>query len=371
MNRLPIKLLLVITLVLFCSSVPAAGAALNGNTTGNPEKIELTAAQWLDKGKAYSNNNDYASAISAYDQAIQLSQQWDQPFAERGKAFLLTRQFDLALADFTKASELNPSNGDYVWLNGLAYAGKGQHQLAIDQYKKTLKIDPKMYMAYWNLALSYERIGMPELAVEAYTKLTQIAPPDYPNFDKAKKRLEELSAVSRIEDFSGAINKTIDASQIKSIVLDYQDTDYLTLNFEKPRWKIGYQQIGKNVIVEFVTGNETVQKWSELITVQFFGDLKNITPQQYVAITEKRNRSIFGDKMTFYVLHISDADAIIEYRVSGHANIPDEHTITRVFKGKGSLGFVHYAAKPSMTKDQRAVGLNILQGVQYSDHLPQ
>lgn len=336
---------------------------------------QLTATQWLvAKGKANYAVKEYDKAITAYSQAIKLNPQLSQAVIERGQSYLMTKRFDLAQSDFTTAIELNPQSEVLYWFRGLAYAGQGKDQLAIDEYTKTLRINPKMFMAYWNMALSQDRLGMRYLAKQAYVAYIRYAPDDDVFMDKAKKRLTELNAMDKAGneppgDFNEVLNKTMANNKSSAITFDYLGKDYLTVTFDKPRWKVGYKEIGKNIIVEFVTGQETVQCWTELITVQFLGSDQKLSPRQCAGFLEKKYRAEFGDRLSFRVLKDQETDVIIEYWVAGQAGMADEHTITRMFKGNASLGIVHYAMKSSMTPEKRDAGFSIIEGVKYSDHL--
>ncbi len=335
------------------------------------DEQELTPAQWLEKGKAFQDGKDFVNAIAAYSRAIQLDSQFEQAYVERGKAYMYTKQNDLAVADFTKTIELDPQDAQLYWLCGLAYAGKGQHDLAINDYNQTLRINPQMYMAYWTSALSYEKMGLSYQAMQEYSNFVKNAPPDYPNVDKAKKRLNELADKDKARNESAG-KPVIDITGLqKKFIFDFLKTDYLSLEFEKPRWVVGFQQSADNgLIIEFVTGNETVNNWTELVTVQFYRNPKQLSPAQYASFVEKHYRDSYGDKAQVNILRVSDADALVEYRVSGQPGIQDEHTITRILRGKASLMLVHYAAKPNMTAEKRTNGLSIIEGVQYFDHLP-
>jgi tetratricopeptide (TPR) repeat protein len=359
-------------LLLLILSVPvnaSNGVAMPGQATASQvktyieeqnsaEKKELSADQWLEKGMQLAEQKKFNEAIAAYEQAIKVNPRMDSAYAERGKAYLFTRQYGAALEDFSQATEISPRNAEYIWFKGLAYAGKGQHQLAIEQYKQTLTVNSAMYMAYWNLGLSYERLGMRDEANKAFTAFVENAPSNYPNYDLAKSRLQQTLA-------TGAINQ----NQIHKFIFDYLKTDYLAIDFKDDRWKLGFEDLSKNIILEFVSGNETVNNWSELITIQFIGDYKNITPQQYASLLKKRYSS-YGEKMSFAVLREAEKDLLIEYRLSGHSGMQDEHTITRIIKGKGCLVFVHYAAKPFMSPEQKALGLTIIENARYYDHFP-
>jgi hypothetical protein len=228
-----------------------------------------------------------------------------------------------------------------------------------------------MYFAYWTSALSYERLGTPYTALQSYRKFVQLAPPDFPNVDKAKRRIEQLEAMDSARIERSAKGTEHITGEQKKYVFDFLKTDYLKLDFEKPGWRIGFQQSASTgFIIEFVTGEETVKNWTELLTVQFFPNLKHLSPRQYAEFIEKHYRETYGDKGKVNILRITDGDALVEYRVAGQPGIQDEHTLTRVIKGKSSLILVHYGAKPVMNDGKKAAGLKTIEAARYFDRPP-
>ena len=355
-------ILFVVVFVLTCMTTLVAYA----------EETELTAAQWMEKGDTYQTNKDFENAILAYNQAISLDSQMEQAYVQRGKAYLYIRQYNLAIADFTKSIEMDSQKGELYLLCGLAYAGNGEHQAAINDYNQALRINSKLYIAYCNLGLSYEKIGSYYLAMQSFQSFLKYTSPNYPNRELAKKHLENLQLrdKAQIQATQKSLGAAIKGTTTKYI-FNFMKKDYLSLKVDKPRWKIGYQQANANSsITELVSGNETVENWTELITVRFISETRNITPRQYASFIEQQIYKAYGDKVQANVIRVSDSDVIMEYKVSGQAGVQDEYTIMRIFRGNESFGFAMYATKPSMTVAQRKIGLSILEGIQYSDHFP-
>lgn len=331
------------------------------------------AAQCLADGKAAAAAKEYDKAIAAFGDALRLAPELNEAVVERGKVYLSTKQFALAQADFTAALAQQPNNELLHWFRGLAYAGQDKDQAAVDAYSEALRLNPKLAIAYWTSGRSLERMGFVARAQQAYTAYLQVAPTNDPLREKVKERLAELekadkSRVAASNDADRALNEALAKKNV--IVVDYFATDYLTLTLDKPRWTVGYKEGGENVSIELVTGQETVKNWTELITVQFLRNPQNMTVEQYVSNLEQRYRGMFGDKLSFKRLKSTEQEAVIEYRIAGQPGLPDEHTITRIFKGKVCLGFIHYAVRPAMTEQQRAAALKIIETAVHSDKLP-
>lgn len=357
-NRLVISLLFV--WVFLCTTVAYA------------DKNEITGAQWMEKGKEYQASKDFTNAIFSYSQAIQQDSQLTNAYIERGKLYLTIHKYDLALADFSKSIELNPQVGEFYFLRGLAYAGKWDHVSAIAEYNKTLQFDSKMYIAYWSSAVSNERLGTMQFAIEGYRNFIKYAPPNDPMVKTAKNRLEELVVWdrARIEASKKAVAGT--TGNQKKYFVDYKKMDYIAILFDKPRWNIGFkQESDRGSIFEFVSNNETVEKWTELVTVQFDTNLKSLSPEFFADSLRRYHTQMFGNKAHFAVLRISNEDALITYQVAGQPGKEDEDTISRIIKGKSGLIFINYGVKPQMSAEQRALGISMLENSYYLDHPPQ
>lgn len=336
------------------------------------DTTELTAAQWMGKGREYQASKDFTNAIFSYSQAIQQDSQLTNAYVERGKLYLTMYKYDLALADFSKSIELNPKVGAFYFLRGLAYAGKWDHVSAIAEYNKTLQLEPTMYIAYWSSAISNERLGIMQAAIEGYRNFIKYASPNNPMVEEAKNRLEELVAwdKARIEASKKAAAGVRD-NQGEEFV-NYKKMDYIAVLFDKLRWNIGFnQETDKGSIFEFVTNNETVENWTELVTVEFDTNLKSLSPEFFADSLRRYYTHMFGNKVRFAVLRVSNEDALITYQVAGQPGKEDEDTISRIIKGKNGLIFINYAVKPQMSAEQRALGINILEQSYYLERPPQ
>lgn len=135
------------------------------------------------------------------------------------------------------------------------------------------------------------------------------------------------------------------------------EKDSISFNFDKSRWRNGYaQRNSSSAILEFVTGNETVENWSELVTIQYLkGIQEKISPEGFANMSKKHEESKMGQYVKFTILEISDNDALFEWQVEGYPGISDEHTITRVIKGKDHMILLHYAGRPHINEENRNI----------------
>ena len=120
-----------------------------------------------------------------------------------------------------------------------------------------------------------------------------------------------------------------------------------TLNFNGTEWKIDYAD--KNdimLIVEYVTGNESVQKWTKLFTYQqLLHKLPpKITPKQFAENIEAQIKKM-NIEARFNYLESSDSEAIFEFQVLKPAD-QQQDEIQRIILGKDREFYVlHYVEK--------------------------
>jgi tetratricopeptide (TPR) repeat protein len=129
---------------------------------------------YLERGKIFSEQEDYASAIADFTQAIRLKPDDADSFFERGEAYWLQDNHRDALKDLNKAIELNAANADYFCFRGLIWAEEEEYEQAIADFTESINLDPEDGTAF------YER-GMAYMAMEDYTTAID-------NFNEALQR---------------------------------------------------------------------------------------------------------------------------------------------------------------------------------------
>ena len=142
----------------------------------------------------YIEDNDYDSALVAYDELLQrdpdnlvylrdranthlmtggydyavrdydyLLGQKEEPDADlyynRGCAHLAASRLDSALSDFTKSISLNETYSLAFNNRGTTFARMGDFAKAIEDFTKAIEIEPGNRLAYRNRALAYKKLG--------------------------------------------------------------------------------------------------------------------------------------------------------------------------------------------------------------------
>jgi tetratricopeptide (TPR) repeat protein len=134
------------------------------------------AVKFSNRGVEWRIKQDYARAISDYDEAIRLDPDYADAYYNRCVAYNRQKKYELALADCSKAIELGPSanalnatgeeklsndrsSSDYFTQRGIAYRARQEINRAIADYSEALRLYPRNVAALGNRARAYEAKG--------------------------------------------------------------------------------------------------------------------------------------------------------------------------------------------------------------------
>ncbi len=149
---------------------------------------------------------------------------------------------------------------------------------------------------------------------------------------------------------------------IGSLSLPAYAIDGVIFKFDQRNWKIGYQTSNARVsIVEYVLPGETVQTWTELITIQQFLDLPaKITPaslfQQMKTSMQQRCRQV-----DWKIIRKSKNAVLYQWRAIGCANIKDQHEIAKLQRNRNGLyRFAYVSKKVPLSREQYSLWRRLL-----------
>lgn len=129
-------------------------------------------------------------------------------------------------------------------------------------------------------------------------------------------------------------------------------------------WQLAWQhaEIGVHVL-EWVSGNETVDDWTRLFTVLRLIVAPNMTADQFAAsfVASLRYRC---PGLTSSFFDRGEVDTLLEWRVSGCGPADDQHELTRFIRTDDYLFKISFAQKgPTMTADVQEHWLDVLRQV--------
>jgi tetratricopeptide (TPR) repeat protein len=186
---------------------PAEKRALLTNQTAQPSAYDFYV-QGRGYLKSFNRPESFESAISVFNHALELDQNYGPAFAGLGQAYW--NEYELtkdnkwiarARNACQRAVDLNSTRPEGHACLGLVLNGTGQYEQAVEQFQEAIQLDPSDDNPYLGLAASYERLGNTQEAQDTYKRAIQLRP-SYP------------LAYNRLGEFQMARGQYQDAAQM-------------------------------------------------------------------------------------------------------------------------------------------------------------
>jgi|GEM_PF-621407 S1-C subfamily serine protease len=168
-------------------SGPQAGSAQNLNiaipinyvmdlyTNATSTGITEYSSTYYDAlGSAADNSNDWADAITDYNQAIQINANDANAYIGLGGDYYEQGDYNDEVANYLEATQVLPTDESAFYYLGTAYEDVGDYTSAIATYKKALQLDPTDKDALHDLILDYLATGDKTGAGALIPKLTTL-----------------------------------------------------------------------------------------------------------------------------------------------------------------------------------------------------
>lgn len=131
--------------------------------------------------------------------------------------------------------------------------------------------------------------------------------------------------------------------------------------FDNREWELGWTieqeaNAPKNgqIYEEYVLKGETVQNWSELVTIQFFPDLNKKTTLENFEALNKKELSKTCPSVKWRSLSNTEDERIWEWDVKDCKAAADQSDLTRIVKTDKGVFVFHYGIKKSpMPEDKK------------------
>jgi lipoprotein NlpI len=120
--------------------------------------LAQTATDLVTRGNEYTKKGDYASAIAAYTQALQLNPNSPKVLYARGYAYYRIRDDDRAIQDFTAVLQLQ-QDADVFRARAQTFEDKNDYERAIQDYTQAIRLRPADSLLLYSRAFDYERKG--------------------------------------------------------------------------------------------------------------------------------------------------------------------------------------------------------------------
>jgi hypothetical protein len=119
--------------------------------------------------------------------------------------------------------------------------------------------------------------------------------------------------------------------------------------FDEREWKLGWSDTSRpgTVFEEYVLNNEAVENWSELVTIQFFPGLNEMTNLDVFEGASKQGLVRVCPNIKWNSVYNTESERAWSWTSSGCQGQPDQSEIVRALKTKKGIYLFHYAIKKS------------------------
>jgi len=146
-----------------------------------PSDVLDEAQKYNQQGIELMKLGDYAEAVEAFQQALEIYPDSEKIYSNLGIALGHDRRFDEAVVAFQEALKINPQNWETYNNLGIALGSQEKYDQALAAFQEAIALNPDAPMSYHNSAVAYikqerwqEAINSLEAAQERYVNLGQI-----------------------------------------------------------------------------------------------------------------------------------------------------------------------------------------------------
>lgn len=196
----------------------------------------------------------YASAAVALQQALQLGEISDQVYTDLAEVYYQQGQYEQATEQYQLAITLNPNNPLPYYNRANLYSALSLYEQALADYQTVLSLDPTFANAYYNRGNLYRQLDELAAAIRDYTEAIQLASDytlayynravSYNDLEKFELALADFEEVLRLEP-----NYTLAYAGQGFALLNLGRLSEALLNFEQaiildPTYALAYNNRG-------------------------------------------------------------------------------------------------------------------------------
>src|SRR3989344_2352192 len=149
---------------------------LTGEVVKIPEKKELDAREWGNKGVSLNSLGKHHEAIACFDRMIEINPRDAKTWNNKGCALANLGKHQEAIACCDRAIEINPRHTEAWYLKGVALHILGRHQDAMASCDKAIEIEPRNADAWRGKGSALGKLGRHQEAIACYDKAIEIDP---------------------------------------------------------------------------------------------------------------------------------------------------------------------------------------------------
>jgi len=169
-----------------------------------PERKELEAWEWSNKGLSFNSLGHYDEAIQCYDKALEIDPHDSDTLSNIGLCFDNLGYFDKAVSFYGRALHINPHDA-IIWSNlSLSLYHLEKYNEAIDCCDNALTIDAKLAVAWTNKGNCFYCLHHLEDALDCYNNALQS------NIEETNALIGKGNIYAALNNFDAAL-KAFDA----------------------------------------------------------------------------------------------------------------------------------------------------------------
>lgn len=159
------------------------------------------------------------------------------------------------------------------------------------------------------------------------------------------------------------IVKVISQDDLKTF--SFNADKVINLPKDERGWEVGNSGSGQShMIIEWVLPGETVNKWSELITLQTFLGVQTRMEPEKIMLDAKESTLKKCPNAKWQVITKKSDEILYEWRTTNCTNFDNQHEIAKILKGFGAMHIVHYVKKgPEMDENDHKKWMDIIEKV--------
>jgi tetratricopeptide (TPR) repeat protein len=146
----------------------------------SPNDALEEAQKYNQQGIELMKLGDYAEAVEAFQQALEIYPNSEKIYSNLGIALGHDSRFEEAVEAFQEALKINPQNWETYNNLGIALGSQEKYDQALAAFQEAINLNPNAPMSYHNSAVAYikqeqwqEAIASLEAAQERYANLGQ------------------------------------------------------------------------------------------------------------------------------------------------------------------------------------------------------
>jgi tetratricopeptide (TPR) repeat protein len=137
---------------------------------------ELKAKEWMEKGVAFMNAENYEGALRAFNNAVEIDPANSWAYIDKGWALNTLGDYYQALKEFNRAAEIDPQN-PWIYANrGASYNSLENYQQGLLDEEKAISLDARISWAYIYRGWAYLGLGKFNQPLPDLNKAAQMDP---------------------------------------------------------------------------------------------------------------------------------------------------------------------------------------------------